>query len=121
MDGTINVMRRAALYVTLGSAVSILFSIALSQFLLGLALALLLVSKERWRFPPIERPLLVFFLLTVVAIAFSANPLAGLVQVRKFFVFGIALAVATTYRRIKPVMWTMAAWAVSPRSLRSVA
>jgi putative inorganic carbon (hco3(-)) transporter len=110
MDGTINVMRRAALYVTLGSAVSILFSIALSQFLLGLALALLLVSKERWRFPPIERPLLVFFLLTVVAMAFSANPLAGLVQVRKFFVFGIALAVATTYRRIKPVMWTMAAW-----------
>ncbi len=109
-DGTINVMRRAALYVTFGSAVSILFSIALSQFLLGLALALLLVSKASWRFPPIGRPLLVFFVLTVIAIAVSVNTLAGLVQVRKFFVFGIALAVATTYRRIAPVVWTVTAW-----------
>ncbi|MGA7408876.1 MAG: hypothetical protein WBW33_00230, partial [Bryobacteraceae bacterium] len=84
-------MRRAALYATLGSAVSILFSIALSQFLLGLALVLLLASKQQRRFPPILLHLGLFVLLTVIAVALSVNPVAGLVQIRKFFVFGIVL------------------------------
>jgi putative inorganic carbon (hco3(-)) transporter len=116
-------MRKAALYATVGSAVSILFSIALSQCLLGLALLLLLISKERLRFPPIERPLLLFFLLTLIAVAFSANPVAGLVQIRKFFVFGVALAVASTYRTIQPVAWTVAGWGfvASVSALRGVA
>jgi len=115
-------MRRAALYATFGSAVSILFSIALSQFLLGLALVLLIVSKQQRRFPPIQLPLLLFFLLTVIAVALSVNPVAGLVQIRKFFVFGIALAVASTYDSIEHVLWTVAAWGLlaSVSALRGI-
>jgi putative inorganic carbon (HCO3(-)) transporter len=103
-------MRRAALYATFGSAVSILFSIALSQSLLALALVLLLASKQERRFPPIQVPLCLFALLTVIAVAISVNPVAGLVQIRKFFVFGIMLAVASTYQTIAHVLWTVAAW-----------
>jgi len=103
-------MRRAALYATFGSAVSILFSIALSQFLLGLALVLLLASKQQRQFPPIQLPLSLFVLLTLIAVALSANPVAGLVQIRKFFVFGMVLTMASTYQTIVHVSWTIAAW-----------
>jgi len=103
-------MRRAALYATFGSTISILFSISLSQLLLGLAIVLLLASREGRRFPPIQLPLCLFFLLTVLAVAFSVDPLAGLVQIRKFFVFGIALMVASTYRTLSHVLWTVKGW-----------
>jgi putative inorganic carbon (HCO3(-)) transporter len=103
-------MRRAALYATFGSAISILFSISLSQLLLGIAIVLLLASKEDRRLPPIQLPLCLFFLLTVLAIAFSVDPFAGLVQIRKFFVFGIALVVASTYQTLSHVLWTVAGW-----------
>jgi len=42
---------RAAFYLICGSLISILFSIAASQILLGLALAALLLSSERLRLP----------------------------------------------------------------------
>jgi putative inorganic carbon (HCO3(-)) transporter len=103
-------MERAAFYATFGSAISILFSISLSQFLLGLAIVLLLASREGRRFPPIQLPLCLFFLLTLLAVAFSVDPFAGLVQIRKFFVFGIALTVASTYRTLSQVLWTVAGW-----------
>lgn len=109
-NDTICGMRRAALYATFGSAVSILFSIALSQFLLGLALVLLLASKQERRFPPIQLPLCLFGLLTAIAVALSVNPVAGLVQIRKFFVFGIMLTVASTYKTLANVSWTIAPW-----------
>lgn len=109
-NDTICGMRRAALYATFGSAVSILFSIALSQFLLGLALVLLLASKQERRFPPIQLPLCLFGLLTAIAVALSVNPVAGLVQIRKFFVFGIMLTVASTYKTLANVSWTIASW-----------
>jgi len=47
-------MRRAAFYLTGASAVSILFSIAVSQILMGLALAVLLLSDGEVRFPPLS-------------------------------------------------------------------
>ena len=48
---------RAARWLAFGSAVAILFSIAISQILLALALAALLVSGEKLRLPPIKLPL----------------------------------------------------------------
>jgi O-antigen ligase len=103
-------MQRAAVCATFGSAVSILFSISLSQILLGSAIVLLLASGEKRHFPPIQLPLCLFLLLTMLAVAFSADPIAGLVQIRKFFVFGMALAVASTYRTLSHVWWTVAGW-----------
>ena len=55
-------MSRAARWLTFGSAVSILFSIAISQSLLALALAALLLSGEKLRLPPIKLPLALFVL-----------------------------------------------------------
>src|ERR1044071_1121304 len=89
---------RATRWLAFGSAVSILFSIAASQILLGLALAALMLSGERLRLPRIWLPLSLFIAGTFVALAFSPDPAAGLPQVRKMFLFSELLIVFSLLR-----------------------
>ena len=103
---------RAAVHLTLGAAVTILFSIAVSQSLMALALAALLLSGEQLRFPPLKLPLGLFALGTVVALAFSGNPAAGRPQIRKFFIFVILLLVASALREVKHIRRMWAGWAI---------
>ena len=104
-------MRRTALWLGYGSAVSIIFSIALSQLLLGLGLVALLVSRKRLRFPPILLPLGLFFAYTVLAVLLSGHVEAGWPQIRKFFVFGIALLIASTFQSIRHAKILCLLWA----------
>jgi putative inorganic carbon (HCO3(-)) transporter len=94
---------QAAFYLTCASVVSILFSIAVSNILLALALAALLMSNHRVRFPPFWIPLLVFISGTVISMILSVDPSSGRPQVRKFFVYLIALLVYSTVRRLGQV------------------
>jgi O-antigen ligase len=100
-----------ARWLAFGSAVAILFSIAVSQILLALALAALLVSGEKLRLPPIKLPLALFLLGTVISLAFSGNPAAGLPQIRKFYVFLELLVVFSTLRHLALVRALVLAWA----------
>jgi O-antigen ligase len=102
---------RAARWLTFGSAVAILFSIAISQILLALAVAALLISGEKLRLPPIKLPLALFLLGTVISLAFSGNPAAGLPQIRKFYVFLEILVVYSTLRAIAVLRALVLAWA----------
>ena len=104
-------LSRAARWLTFGSAVSILLSIAISQILLALALAALLASGEKLRLPRIRLPLALFMLGTVVALVFSVDPAAGLPQIRKFYVFLELLVVSSTLRDLKVVRWLFLTWA----------
>ena len=98
-------------YFTFGSAVTILFSIALSQLLLGVALALLLLSPNELRFPPIRLPLAIFFGITVAALIASPDPAAGIPQIRKFYIFAIVLAICSTFKTVGQVRALIFAWA----------
>ena len=91
---------RAAFYLTAASVVAILFSIAASQILLGLAFAALLISGERMRLPPIKLPLAIFMAGTVVSLLLSVDPRSGTPQIRKFFVFLTLLLVYSTFKNI---------------------
>ena len=102
---------RAATWLTFASAVSILFSIAVSQILLALALAALFLSGEPLRLPRIKLPLALFLLGTLISLAFSWNPAAGLPQVRKFYVFCELLVVFSTLRSLKLARWLFLTWA----------
>jgi O-antigen ligase len=93
-----NMMSRAARLLTFASAVTVLFSIAVSQILLALALVSLLLSGEKLRLPRIWLPLALFIAATLVSLAFSPDPYNGLPQVRKIFVFVILLAVFSVLR-----------------------
>jgi O-antigen ligase len=104
--------RQAALYLTFGAAVSVLFSIAVSQSMMALALAALLASGEKLRLPPIKLPLGLFLALTVISLALSDQPSAGRPQLRKFFVFVILLLVFSLLREPVLLRRLVIAWAV---------
>jgi putative inorganic carbon (HCO3(-)) transporter len=103
--------RAAPYYLAFGSAVSIIFSIAISQILLGLGLLLLVIRREPFQFPPIKLPLALFFAATVLADLLSGDPLHGMPQIRKFFVFGIVALMFTTFHSAGQVMKVFLAWA----------
>ncbi len=115
--------RRAAYLLTAGSAVSILFSIAVSQILMALAFAALLVSREPIRFPPLKLPLLLFFIGTVLSLSLADDPHIGTPQIRKFYVYLIALLVASVYNSAAKIRNTVLLWAgvASLSALRSFA
>jgi O-antigen ligase len=102
---------RATYYLAFGSAATILFSISVSQILLGLALASLLVSGERIRLPPVRLPLACFFALTVISLLASGDPLAGLPQIRKFFVFATVAVVYNSFQTVRQIESLVLAWA----------
>ncbi len=104
-------MRRTAFWLTFGSAVAVIFSIAVCHILLALALAALLVSGERLRLPPVGWPLGLFVLGTLISLALSQDAAAGRPQIRKFFVFVILLVVYSTFREVGQARWLVLTWA----------
>ena len=102
---------RAAFYLICGSLISILFSIAASQILLGLALAALLLSSERLRLPPIKLPLGLFVAGTVISWLASGHIHDGTPQIRKFFVFTVLLVVYSTFRKVSEIRAIALIWA----------
>jgi len=103
--------RRAALYITWASAVSVVFSIAVSQILLGLALVAVLVSRTRLRLPRIWLPLALFMTGTVLSLLLSGDMLAGRPQIRKFYVYLTLVVVFSTFRALVDVRRLVLAWA----------
>jgi O-antigen ligase len=106
-------MPRAAFYLACGSAVASLVSIAACQILMGAAFAAILISRERLQFPPIMLPLGLFIALTLVALALSDDPRAGLPQVKKFFVYLMLPVVFTAIRRVSDVRRLIWWWAAA--------
>jgi len=102
---------RTARWLAFGSAASIMFGIAPSQILLALAFAALLASGEKLRLPRIWLPLGLFILGTLVSLAFSGDPKAGLPQVRKFYVFLELLVVFSLLRSFRMIRWLFLTWA----------
>ncbi len=85
-------LRRAAFFALAGSVVLVLLSIAASEILLAFAVgfaALLWIREEHlWRrLPPAVLPASLFILWTIIAAAFSPDPLNGLKITKKFFLF----------------------------------
>ena len=107
-----NTLSRAAFYLACGSAISILFSIAISHTLLVAALVALLASGQRPRVPPIWLPVLVFMALTVVSMLASPEPMAGLPQIKKFFVYLAPIVMYTAVRHLADVRRLILAWAI---------
>jgi O-antigen ligase len=104
-------MSRAACWLTFGAAASIVFSIAFFNILMGLALAALLFSGEKLRFPRIKLPLAIFMLLTIIAWIHSPDPwFDGYPQIRKFWVFCILLLVFSTLRSLATLRWLFLTW-----------
>jgi putative inorganic carbon (HCO3(-)) transporter len=105
--------QRVSIVAAGGALVATLCSIAVSQILLGLATALALYQWRERRFPPIGWPLGAFVGFSLLAVAFSEAPAAGVPQLRKFFVYLILFALATALRRWVEVRWILAGVAMA--------
>jgi O-antigen ligase len=101
---------RGAFYLTCGALISILFSIAVSQILLALALAAVLLSSAKIRLPPIKLPLALFMAGTAISLLASGHIQEGMPQIRKFYVFFILLVVSSTFRAIPEIRAMVLLW-----------
>jgi len=108
--GSSHALDRAALYLGLASAAAPLISIAASQLLLAMALAALLASRIRLRWPPIWLPLGLFVLGTLISLAASEDPSAGLPQVRKLFVIAMLPVVFSAVGELRQAGRLLLAW-----------
>jgi O-antigen ligase len=104
-------LRKLSAWLAIAAAVSILGSIAVSQILLALAMAALLLSGLPLRWPRIAIPLGLFLLWTLLSLAFSPDPAGGLTQVRKMIVFLTMLTVFSSVRKIRDIGILTIAWA----------
>jgi O-antigen ligase len=103
-------LERAAFFVALATCVSILFSIAVSQILMGLGVVLLIASRTKLRLPPVWLPMVVFMSGTVISLLLSGDVRRGLPQIRKFYVWFILLLVFSTFHRLMEIRWAVACW-----------
>jgi len=101
----------AATWLTFASSAAIIVSISASQILLGLALVALIASRERVRLPPIQLPLGLFLLGTLIAVGLSDNPAAAFPQIKKLYVFCQLLVAYTLLRQTKIARWLILTWA----------
>ncbi len=110
MNDRAQALQRAPYLLTAGAGIAILFSIAVSQSLMAMAFVALLVARQPIRFPPIKFPLALFFLGTVISMALADNPAAGFPQIKKFYVYLIALLVFSVYRGMAQIRLTVLLW-----------
>lgn len=99
-----------ARWAGLGSAAAAMVSVAASQSLLGIALACLLLSRRRWRMPAGSVWLFLFFAWTFVSLFANGDPLAGLPQIRKLYVWLLLFVLATTLRGADDFRMLLLAW-----------
>lgn len=111
MNSRESFLTRSATWLTFGSAVSIMLSIAASQILMGLAIAALLLSGDAIRLPRIRLALGLFLAGTVIALLFSGEIAHGLPQIRKFFVFAELVLVFSCLRDVALIRWLFLVWA----------
>ncbi len=104
------VLADVAFWSAVGSAVAILFSIALSQSLLGISIAAFLLSGSPIRMPRVWLPLSLFLLGTVISLLASGSPLIGMPQVKKLYVYLTLIVIFSVVRRVATARNLLVAW-----------
>lgn len=112
----------AAFYLAGLTNVTVLFSIAISQTLLGLSVAALLWTRRRLEVPSIIVPLGCYAAWTLASLATAPDPLLGLAQIKKFYIFLIVPAAYTAFRDLAQLrrVWSALFAAASLAALLAV-
>ena len=93
----------ASFYLLALANVAVLFSIFLSQTLLGLGLVALLLGRQKLQAPPPMVPMGLFVLWTLASLAVSPAPVLGLAQVKKFYIFLVLVGAYSAFRNVVQV------------------
>ncbi|NDJ12270.1 MAG: O-antigen ligase family protein [Acidobacteriia bacterium] len=103
-------LRKVTLWLAIATAGSILLGVAWSQILMGVTLVALLLSGLPMRWPRIARPLALFLIWTLIALGASPDPVGGLAQVRKIYVFFVMLVVFSAVTEVRQARWLALTW-----------
>jgi putative inorganic carbon (HCO3(-)) transporter len=103
----------ATLYLAGAAAIFSVVSIAASQILMGLALAVLLITRRRLQWPPVTVPLALFAAGTLASLAASGDIRAGLPQVRKFYVYLMLFLIVSAFWTVAQMRWLVLGWALA--------
>jgi putative inorganic carbon (hco3(-)) transporter len=95
------------------AAVSAVVSIAAMEILMGAAVVALIVTRARWRVPPVWIPFAVFAVLTLISMVVSGHAREGLPQVKKFVLYAMLALVPTAFHRLSQVRWVAIGWAAA--------
>jgi putative inorganic carbon (hco3(-)) transporter len=105
-----HVIQQAPLYLTAAAAVCAPVSIAACQIILGLAIVAMLITRTRWRIPPMWLPIAVFFALTLVSLAASGHIRQGIPQIKKFYVYTLLFVVVSNVRTLGQIRSIVLLW-----------
>jgi putative inorganic carbon (HCO3(-)) transporter len=100
-------------YLVGAAAVTTLVSIRVFEILMAVALIALLVTRRRWRLPPVWLPLALFLVGTLMSLFASGHVREGLPQVRKFYVYLILFLVTTAVRTVRETRWVALGWTLA--------
>jgi putative inorganic carbon (HCO3(-)) transporter len=100
-------------YLVGAAAVTTLVSIRVFEILMAVALIALLVTRRRWRVPPVWLPLALFLAGTLWSLFASGHVRDGLPQVRKFYVYLMLFLVTTAVRTVRETRWVALGWALA--------
>src|ERR1700689_1932511 len=103
----------ALLYLVGAAAVTTLVSIRVFEILMALAVVTLIVTRRRWRVPPVWLPLTLFLSGTLVSLLVSGHIHDGLPQVRKFYVYLMLFLVTAAVRTVRETRWVALGWALA--------
>jgi hypothetical protein len=103
----------APLYLAGAAAITTVVSIRAFEILMVLALLALIVTRRRWRLPPVWIPLALFLLGTLVSLAASGHVRDGLPQVRKFYVYLMLFLVTSAFETVRQIRWVALGWALA--------
>ena len=103
-------LEQAPLYLAGAAAVASAIKIAPSQILLGLAIASLLITRDKWRWPPLTWPVAMWMTWTLISLASSVDPRHGLPQVKKFYVWLMLFVVYSALRTLPQIRAVTLAW-----------
>jgi putative inorganic carbon (HCO3(-)) transporter len=103
----------APLYLAGAAAITTIVSIRAFEILMALALLALIVTRRRWRIPPLWLPLVLFLLGTLVSLAASGHMREGLPQVRKFYVYLMLFLVTSAFETARQIRCVVLGWALA--------
>jgi O-antigen ligase len=105
--------KAAPLYLAGAAAVTTLVSIRAFEILMAAALLALIVTRRRWRLPPVWLPLSLFLLGTLLSLIASGHAREGLPQVKKFYVYLMLFLVTSTFETARQIRWVALGWTLA--------
>jgi len=109
----------APVYLAGAAAATTVVSIAASQILLGVAFIAVLAARDKWRWPPVTWPVVLWMSWTLVSLGASGHAQHGLPQIKKFYVYLMLFVVYSALRSLNEVRILVMCW-IAGASLSSL-